>query len=136
MAENEREVALTWQADMRFEGGGPDGPVITIDGDGSAGPSPMQSLLLAAAGCTGSDIVLILNKMRVALTTLRVEVVGTRRSEEPRRYVKVRFRYVIGGDGIDETKARRAIDLSLEKYCSVLHSLAPDIETSYELALV
>jgi putative redox protein len=95
----------------------------------------MLTLLLAAAGCTGSDVVIVLRKMRIDLTRLSIEVTGTRREAEPRRYVAIHFVYRLEGGGLDEAKARRAIDLSLDKYCSVVHSLAPDIEISYDLAL-
>ena len=95
----------------------------------------MLTLLLAAAACTGSDVVVILEKMRVNLRGLRIEVAGTRREEEPRRYVALHLDYHLGGEAIDLVKARRAIDLSLEKYCSVIHSLAPDIAVTYALSL-
>jgi putative redox protein len=95
----------------------------------------MVTLLLAAAGCTGSDVVLILQKMRVPFEGLEIEVAGARREEEPRRYISMHLHYRIGGVGLDQTKVRRAIDLSLQKYCSVIHSMAPDIAITYELSL-
>ena len=64
-----------------------------------------------------------------------MEVAGTRREEEPRRYTAIHLDYHLAGEGIDEARARRAIDLSLEKYCSVINSLAPDIRITYALAL-
>jgi putative redox protein len=135
MAAETKKVSLTWQRDMCFRGGEPDGPPITIDGDNAAGPGPMVTLLLAAASCTGSDVVLILQKMRVNFSELRIEVAGVRREKEPRRYLSIHFDYRIGGSGIDPAKVRHAIDLSLEKYCSVVHSLAPDIAITYALSL-
>ncbi len=128
-----KQVTLTWQQKLRFSGGAPEGPSLTIDGDNAAAPGPMLTLLLAAASCSGSDVVTILEKMRVQLRELRIEVAGVRRDEEPRRYVAIRFEYHLGGEGLDEVKARRAIGLSLEKYCSVIHSLAPDIGITYAL---
>ena len=136
MAGDTKQVTLTWQEGLRFVGGQLNGPVITIDGNNAAGPGPMVSLLLAAAGCTGSDVVLILEKMRVPFSGLQIDVSGVRREEEPRRYLSIHFEYRIAGPGVDAGKARRAIDLSLEKYCSVIHSLAPDIAITYALALV
>lgn len=112
-----------------------EGPEVVIDGDGAAGPSPMDALLLAAAGCTAADVVLMLRKMQVELEQCVVLLEGTRREEDPRRYVGLRFRYRLRGGGITPTKARRAIDLSLERYCSVVHSLAPDLEITYDLDL-
>jgi putative redox protein len=79
--------------------------------------------------------VVILQKMRIQLRELQIEAAGVRRETEPRRYLAIHFTYRIGGSGLDESKARRAIDLSLEKYCSVVHSLAPDIAVTYALSL-
>lgn len=131
-----RGIELHWSGErLRFTGGGtePESPAIVLDGDVAAGPSPMQALLLAAAGCTGADVVVILKKMRVPLRSLSVGVRGTRRDEEPRRYTGLHFRFRMEGDGLDLSKAERAVGLSLEKYCSVVHSLAPDIAVSHEI---
>jgi putative redox protein len=95
----------------------------------------MQMLLLAAAGCAGADVVSILAKMRAGLEALTVDVQGVRRDEEPRRYVEIRFRFALRGNGLDLAKAERAVTLSLEKYCSVIHSLAPDIPVRHEIVL-
>jgi putative redox protein len=130
-----KRATLTWQQDLRFIGEAPGVPSVVIDGDNLAGPGPMLLLLVAAAACSGSDIVVILQKMRVKLRTLRIEAEGTRREQDPRRYVALHLDYRIAGEGLDEIKARRAVDLSLEKYCSVVHSLAPDIAITYALSL-
>ena len=131
-----RRVSLTWQNGLRFTGGEPDGPSTTIDGDNAAAPGPMLSLLLAAASCSGSDVVLILRKMRIQLRQLRIEVAGVRREQEPRRFTAIHFDYQIGGEGLDQAKATRAVDLSIEKYCSVIHSLAPDMAITYAVTVV
>jgi putative redox protein len=130
-----KRVTLTWQEGLRFTGGAPDGPSTAIDGDNAAAPGPMLTLLLAAASCTGSDVVVVLRKMRVELRRLRIDVSGVRREQEPRRYTAIHFDYHLAGEGLDQAKATRAIDLSLEKYCSVIHSLAPDIAITYALTL-
>ncbi len=134
-SEHLRHATLTWRHDLVFEGGVPGGPMTLIDGDGKEAPSPVVTLLLAAAACSGSDVVDILVKMRVQLTHCHVEVTGTRRPDHPRRLTALELRWRMGGAGLDEAKARRAIDLSLEKYCSVVHSLAPDIPVTYQLTL-
>ena len=95
----------------------------------------MELLLVAGASCTGSDIVGILEKMRVDLHTLEMDVVGTRREEHPRRLTAIHFRLRVSGAGIDEPKVRRAVDLSLEKYCSVMNSLASDMQVGYDVSL-
>ena len=130
-----KRITLDWQQELVFVGGAPGGPLATIDADNAAAPGPMLSLLLAAGSCSGSDVVVILRKMRVQLSQLRIEVSGQRREQEPRRYTAIHFDYHIGGDGLDEAKATRAVSLSVEKYCSVIHSLAPDIAITYAVTL-
>ncbi|MGE0353307.1 MAG: OsmC family protein [Gemmatimonadales bacterium] len=135
MARETKQVSLVWRGGLRFEGGEAGRPAMLIDGDGEQAPGPMATLLLAAGACTGADVALILEKMRIRLTRFEIRGAGVRREEEPRRYVELRLTYVLAGAGLDEGKARRAIDLSIEKYCSVLHSLAPDITVGYDLVL-
>ena len=134
MGETKR-ISLNWKEGLQFVGGAPGGPTTSIDGDNATAPGPMLTLLLAAASCSGSDVVVILEKMRVKLRQLRIDVDGIRREEEPRRYVAVHFAYHLAGDGLDESKARRAVELSLQKYCSVIHSLAPDIRITHAVTL-
>lgn len=127
------EVVVRWTDELRFEGAGAGRPAIAVDGDGKIATSPVELLLLAAATCTATDVVIILKKQRVELASLDVTVRGTRREEQPRRYTAIAFDFAVRGAGADETKVRRAIDLSLEKYCSVVSSLAPDIQISYDV---
>lgn len=133
-AEN-KGVTLAWEHDLVFRGGEPGGPPTLIDADNAAAPGPMLQLLLAAAACTGADVVSILEKMRVTLRAFRIEASGVRREEHPRRYTAIGLVFHLRGDGLDEAKARRAVGLSIEKYCSVLHSLAPDIQVTHEIVL-
>jgi len=133
--EETKRVSLRWQEGLRFVGGAPEGPNTRIDGDNTTAAGPMLTLLLAAGSCSGSDVVLILKKMRIELRDLRIEVAGRRREQEPRRYTAIHFDYHIGGTGLSQDKAHRAVTLSVEKYCSVIHSLAPDIAITYAVTL-
>jgi len=130
-----REITMRWREQLLFEGGAPGRPFVVVDGDGAAATSPVELLLLAAATCSAADVVVILRKQRVGLRSLDVLVRGTRREMEPRRYTALHMVFTVSGEGADEAKARRAIDLSLEKYCSVVASLAPDIRVTYDVAL-
>ncbi len=131
------EVTMRWLGQLQFEGSGTGGgrPPILVDGDSAAATSPVELLLLAAATCTASDVVIILQKQRAQLEGLDVTMRGTRRESEPRRYTAIAFHFAVRGKGVDDVKVRRAVDLSLEKYCSVVASLAPDIAISYDVAI-
>jgi len=136
--ENVRAVRLDWMGvGLRFRGGGtdPETPAVELDGDGATGPSPMLTLLLAAAGCSAADVVAILSKMKVKLDTCAVEVSGIRREGHPKRYGSMKFVFRLSGDGLERAKAERAVGLSLKKYCSVVHSLARDITIEHEIEL-
>lgn len=135
MAASQRELIVRWREGMVFEAVAGGRPPVLVDGDSKTATSPVELLLVAAATCTGSDVVSILQKQRVGLELLEMRMHGTRRDEHPRRFTAIRFEFTIGGTGVDEAKARRAIDLSLEKYCSVVASLAPDIRISYDITL-
>jgi putative redox protein len=128
-------VTVRWKEGLQFEGGPVGRPPVLVDGDSRAATSPVELLLVAAATCTAADVVIILQKQRVKLTALDVAMLGTRRETEPRRYTAIAFHFTIRGEGADETKARRAVDLSIEKYCSVVASLAPDISISYDVTV-
>jgi len=128
-------VTLHWKEGMLFEGGRPERPSALIDADGQQAPSPMDALLLALAGCTGADVVSILKKKRADLRAFRVEVVGERRAEHPKRYTAITLTYHVTAPGFARDQVLHAIELSLGKYCSVTHSLAPDIALRHELVL-
>jgi putative redox protein len=130
-----KQVAMTWRRDLVFEGAAEGRPALVIDADGKTAPGPMDALLLALAACTGSDVVSILEKMKYPVRAMRLELQGERREEHPRRYTSIVITYRIDAPGVPEERARHAIELSLEKYCSVTHSLAPDIARRYELVL-
>jgi putative redox protein len=130
------EIALWWEAGLRFRGGSEAGPVTLLDGESRVAASPMQLLLLSLAGCTAADMVVILEKMRLPLAALEVRVAADRAPEPPRRYTRVHMEYRIGGIGPEqEAQVRQALELSLEKYCSVLHTLRQDTRITTGLIL-
>ena len=124
---------LEWLGEERFAGGAPNAPIAFMDGNGAAAPSPVVTLLNAAASCAATDVVLILQKKRVTLRTLTVDLEAHRREEAPRRVLAMTLVWKLTGDDLDETKARHAIELSVEKYCSVMSSLNPDIKITNEI---
>ncbi|NJE25044.1 OsmC family peroxiredoxin [Thermococcus sp. MV5] len=123
---------VKWIEDKKFEALTEEGGKIIF---GESGISPMKTLLLSVAGCTSIDVVMILQKMREPVEGLEVEISGERRDEYPRIYTKVHLHYKIYGD-VNEEKAKRAIDLSQAKYCSVgahLKLSGTEVTYSYEI---
>jgi putative redox protein len=119
-------VELIWEHDLVF--GGRSGNIcLTLDSASGAGPSPMQALGFALAGCMAMDVVHILKKGRHDLRGLRVDLRGERHQAEPRRFTRIELRYTITGN-VASDPIERAIQLSREKYCSVWHSMRQDIE--------
>lgn len=127
-------VSLRWSGrGLEFAGSGASGREITVDSDGRAGPSPTEALLLSLAGCMAVDVKMILDKSRVPLDSLEVTVEGDRAREAPRRFTAVRVLFSMDGPSEgDGSKIRRALDLSRDKYCSVLHTLRRDLDLELE----
>jgi putative redox protein len=133
---NYKTVAAVWLGrSLVFQSDVEGKPPVIVDGNSVEGPSPVDALLIALAGCTGSDVVEILLKKRLDLQELRIEVNGTRRDEYPRRFTALDLVFRVTAPGAGVHQVRQAIDLSLQKYCSVTHSLNPDIPVRYELVL-
>lgn len=131
------QVTIGWTGEgLRFEAAHPSHNTFRVDGDSVTSHSPVQALLLSLASCTAADVVDILTKMRVPLAGLEVVAEGDRNSEPPRYFKTIHLRYTTRGVAAgDRDKIERAIALSHEKYCSVLHSLRNDIQFSSELVL-
>jgi putative redox protein len=98
------------------------------------GVSPMEMLLMAKAGCTGMDIVSILEKKRQPLKDFKVNVRGVRAPEPPRIWTHIEVEYLVWGE-IQPEALEQAISLSEEKYCSVgvMLSKAAEIKSSYKI---
>jgi len=125
----DKEIRLSWTGSgLVFDGGAVDGPQIVVDGDFATGPSPMDLVLLATAACMAIDVKVILDKGRVPFDSLDVTAQGERREDPPRHYKAVRLVFnVTGVPPGSRSKVDRAVELSREKYCSVLFSLREDL---------
>jgi putative redox protein len=134
MAESDTiSATLNWREGVVFDGVIP-GLETTVDGDARLGASPMGHLLLALAGCMSIDIADILGKMRTPADEFSVAVVGTRPEDPPRRFQRVVMTVAITGD-VPAKNVERAIRLSRERYCSVLHTLDPELQLDIDVEL-
>ena len=116
---------LVWAEDLRF--GVTSARIATVvDGQSTAGASPVQMLVIGLAACMAMDVVDIIRKGRHPLTAFRTTVVAERQQSVPHRLTKASLHFHIHGD-VPVGVVERAISLSRDKYCSVWHSLREDI---------
>ena len=122
-------VDLTWLGGLTFAATSGDA-TITLDSAGAAGPSPVQTLGIALAGCMAH----ILTRSRHVFHALTAHLVADRAADDPRRIVRVAIRFAVEGN-VPHEAVERAIALSRETYCSVWHSMRQDIafETSAQV---
>jgi putative redox protein len=118
-------LELIWEHDLVFAGRSGD-VKMTLDSASVAGPSPVQALGFALAGCMAMDVVHILRKARTDLRGCRADLTATRAQEDPHRITHVTLHFTLTGVVPDDQVAR-AIELSKDKYCSVWHSMRQDI---------
>ena len=125
-----RQATLRWSGHGKaFWGSVGSGLEVTIDGDARAGASPMDSVLLGLMGCMGIDVLWVLEKSRVPLDSFEIRAEAERNTNPPGYYKQIRLTFVLEGVAAGaRPKIDRAIQLSREKYCSVLHSLRPDLD--------
>lgn len=116
---------LIWTQDLRFTATTRT-QSFDIDSQSAAGPSPMQLLAVALAGCMAMDVADIIRKGRHPMTGLRVSLSADREQEPPKRLTAVHLHFAVAG-AVPEAAVQRAIDLSRQRYCSVWHSLRQDL---------
>lgn len=126
---------LVWHGGLRFTGVDSWGHEVAIDADPEgAGAKPSDLVPLALAACTAYDIVSILRKQRQDLRALEATIVSTQDADAPWTFRRFDVRYTLRGP-VDPEKARKALALSEEKYCSVSATLRPAVELSFEIAV-
>ena len=126
------KVRIKWVESVAFLGESESGHAIVMDGalDGGGrnlGPRPMETVLIGTGGCTAYDVVHILKKQRADLRSLEARFSGRRSEAEPRRFLAIDLHFALTGD-LTPDRIERALALSRDKYCSVWHSMRPDIE--------
>lgn len=125
---------------FHFEAVGKSGVVQHIDaatdiGGHNAGARPMEMLLMGLAGCSAIDVILILQKQKQVIEDFRMKVDGLReKGAIPAPFQKIHITYILKGE-LNPDKVKRAIDLSMDKYCSATAQLRPTAEITYSLEL-
>lgn len=122
-------VQVAWQGKRRFQAIGESGHPITIDakadvGGENLGPRPMELLLMGLGGCTGIDVTMILEKMRIPYNRVEIALQGARAEQPPEKFTEITLTYHIDAPNASWEKVERAVRLSQETYCSASHSLS------------
>lgn len=126
---------------FHFEAVGAAGVPVHIDanadiGGHNAGARPMEMLLMGLGGCSAIDIILILQKQKQEITDFRIHIDGDREPNAvPSVFTAIRIHYALSGPNLSQEKVKRAIDLSMDKYCSVSAILNKTATLSYTFSI-
>ena len=133
-------INVKWTNGMSFEADVA-GFKIPLDADPEfggqgKGPKPKPLMMVALAGCTGMDMVSMMNKMRVDYDSLNIKIEGDLTEEHPKHFTKMKIIYEISGKDVDLNKVEKAVQMSQDKYCGVSHSYKQVMEVDYEIRKV
>ena len=134
-------VTAQWNGGRRFVAWDAAGHGVVMDasvehkGEGT-GVRPIETVLYALAGCTGMDVISVLEKKRQDVRSLQIRIEAEQRDEPPRRYDRIHIEYVVSGRGLQPAAGERAIELSQEKYCSVRGMFDPSIEVTRSFQVI
>lgn len=115
-------VTTHWRGGTMLEADNPNGKTLLMDdtSKGGEGYGPKALMLASLAGCSGIDIGMLLDKMRLEVDDFRIDTIGQLTEEDPKYYDKVKVEYHFFGTALPEAKIKKAVDLSVEKYCGVM----------------
>jgi putative redox protein len=126
-------VSITWVEKKIFVGvDSTQHSVVISSAEDGVGCKPSELLLMALGSCSAYDVVGILEKKRVALHSVKVQVTGEQDTELPRQFRRIHVHYQISGVDVRDEDVRRAIELSEEKYCSVAATLRHGAELTFD----
>ena len=130
------KATVKWVQGLQFVGTDSGGHSVVLSGDDHQdGVRPSEMLLVAVASCSAVDVIEIMKKKRKPLAQLEVVVNGQRDPDPPWPYRTIEVVYYARGEGLTDKALSQAIQLSIEKYCSVAATVSgvADIQTRYEI---
>ena len=134
------KTRVKWLDNMSFVGESGSGHSIVMDGPPefggrNLGVRPMEMLLLGLGGCASFDVVSMLKKSKQDLINCEVEITAERAETEPKVFTKIHLHFIISGKDLSESRVKRAIELSAEKYCSASIMLGKTAEVTHDYEL-
>src|SRR5208337_765759 len=135
------EAKVKWVKGLQFVGESGTNHQIVMDADDNYGGTnkgmrPMEMLLVAIGGCTGMDVASILQKKRQQLNGIEIRVTGTNAETYPQKFTGIELEYIITGKDISEAAVKKAIESSMEKYCSVKATLEGVAKINYRYTII
>ncbi len=135
------KARVKWLDHMSFVGESGSGHSIVLDGSPdhggrNLGVRPMETVLIGLGGCSAFDVMLMLKKSRQDVSNCEVHLEAERADEVPAVFTAIKLTYVIEGRDLSESQVQRAVNLSMEKYCSVTKMLETTVAISHEIKIV
>ncbi|MBF0506038.1 MAG: OsmC family protein [Nitrospirae bacterium] len=135
------QAKVKWTGGLQFVGESGSNHAVVLDADSShggtnMGMTPMELLLVGIGGCSGMDVASILQKKRQLVNDLEVRVSGTQAEEYPRKFTAIELEYIISGKDVKEEAVKKAIESSMEKYCSVKATLEGVAKITYRYSII
>jgi len=135
------EAKVTYVDGLQFIGEGSSGHAIVMDGDVSVGgrntgTRPTELLLIGIGGCSGMDIASVLKKKKQDVRGLEINVKGEKAENYPKKFTDIDIEFVIKGRNISDDAVKKAVELSMEKYCSVKATLEGSAKITWRYKII
>lgn len=132
---------VKWVNNIQFVGESGTGHAIVMDGDrevggNNTGMRPMELLLVGLGGCSGMDVASILQKKKQRVTDLEININGQKADSYPKKFTEIEIQFIVSGKDISEEAVKRAVELSMEKYCSVKATLTGTAKINYSYKIL
>ena len=134
------KVRIKWLEQRAFEAHTGSGHIIKMDGPPDHGGQnlaarPMEMVLVGLGGCSAFDVVEIFEKSRQEVTSCEINIDAQRVDEIPAVFSEIHMQFILGGKELNEKHVKRAVELSVDKYCSVAKMLRPDVAVTYDFEM-
>ncbi len=132
---------VKWVDGLQFVGESGTGHAIVMDGDMEVGGKdtgmrPMELLLIGLGGCSGMDVASILQKKKQQITDIDINIKGEKADTYPKKFTEIEIEFVVSGKDLSEDAVKRAVELSMEKYCSVKATLEGVAKINFSYRIV
>ncbi|HAM52280.1 MAG TPA: OsmC family protein [Nitrospiraceae bacterium] len=135
------EARVTYVDGLRFVGEASSGHALVMDGDttfggGNTAARPTELLLIGLGGCSGMDVVSILKKKKQDITGLEIAIKGEKAESYPQKFTDIAIEFIVSGHNLSDEAVKRAVHLSMEKYCSVKAALEGSARITFNYRIV